>query len=389
MLLVGNIKALGVRFLGGWRGPWLLDCDLDLASDQTMPSGSVVCTVGTSKLKGTVDPRASGRFGEKAKARIVAGRGAWGSKVTKRDFHNDAPRGITSADVLASSASEIGETINDPSPVSFGTYYERLEGRASRELDGRDWYVDANGITQVAQWPAVKLGADALVMTYDPEERVAKLTADEIVWPGTVITDARFGTITVRDVDQRFTRDGSRVDVYHNTATVGRLDTALELLITELAGTRELKQYEYRVQKTNPDGRLQLAAALKVDGVPDMLPIPVWAGIPGVSVSFAGSQVGTSVRVVFLGGDKTRPLVVGFDGKPATTLTIDIASLLTLGKNASSFVALATATNGNFDALNNLLTGAGIPVVGGGGGTAKLASPISFGNVAATKVKAE
>jgi len=394
MLLVGTIAALAIRLIVPWKGAWIADCDLDLGADQSLPSGAVNLTIGSTTLKGTVDARATARMGDKARARIVAGAGAWGNVVPKQDFHNDAPAGVSSTMVYRATASKIGETVNDPSPVGFGTYFERLEGRASSVFDAaagqpaRDWYVDANGVTRVQSWPTIDLGADALVHAYDAEMRIAHVSADEIVWPGTTITDARFGTIVARDIDQRFTAAGSRVDVYHSAAALGRLDGALETLIRAFAGTEYAETYEYRIVKTNSDGRLQLQSARKTDGVPDTLPIPVWPGLPGMSATFSGAQIGLSVRVAFLGGDKTRPLVVGFDGRAATTMTLDIATLLSLGAGASSYVALASLVGNELTKIAAAFAAATAPS-GGGTVTYGASGYTTPGSVAAQKVKAE
>jgi hypothetical protein len=115
----------------------------------------------------------------------------------------------------------------------------------------------------------------------------------------------------------------------------------------------------------------------------------VWPGIPGFSATWTGAQQGLTVLVQFIEGDRTLPRVVGFDGRAPTTATLDAFTTIALGVNATSFAARADKVSANLDVINHALTITGLPVAGGGGGTAKLASDLVFQDMAATKVKVE
>ena len=389
-LAVAGISALAIRLLVPAIGVWQAQADLDLPSTQPMPSGAVTVTVGGTSLKGTIDPTASGRFGEKAKVRVMGGADGWSKPAKVQHFKSDA--GLKSSAVISATAAAVGETVNEPNPLPLSSAdFVRMVGDlatepASRVLRGRVWYVDADGVTQVVDARATsKPSADVDILAWDPEQRCATLSADTIVWPGTVLTDPRFDTVTIRDVVQTFSPAGSRVQAFCASTEGTRLVTALTTMVEELGQLSRLRSYEYRVTKQNSDGRLFLQAVRKAAGVPDLLPIPVWPSAPGMSAQFTP---GTGVMVLFADGDGRFPRVIVTDGTVPTSITFDAEQTITLGAGATDFVALVSKVQANLDALNNALTTTGLPVVGGGGGTAKLANPVVFEAMAAQKVKA-
>lgn len=311
-----NSSALGgVSILAGtlfipWVGAWVLDVDLDLASSQALPSGKVTPNVGDTTLTGTIDARGTGRFGEKGRARVVAGAGGWSSTVVARHFHSDA--GLLSSTVLQATAADAGgETVNDANPVTIGIDYVRLAGPASRvlELGGRDWYVDATGVTQIADWPTLTPSSDVDVLDYDPETRMLLLSADSIVWPGTVFTSTTFGTVTVRDVEVAIAPSSFRIKAWCSGAPSSRLQASLRTQIREYSQADFGKLWMYRITTVGSDGRLQLEAVNESDPIPALLPISVWPGCAGF---FADFVTGTSVIVEFIAGDPTQPIIRGF-----------------------------------------------------------------------------
>ncbi len=357
---LGSIPVLEVRVVASWTGPWIADCDLDLAHDAPMPTGLQSLTIGSTTLVGTIEAKASGPFGDKARARLVAGGGGWSTVLKPIHLHNDAAGGIPSTQALAAVASQIGETVVDSTPVTYVTDWEFFGGPAVGALEGRQWYVDANGVTQVAAWPTLARGSDVDVLMYDPETRRAELAADELVWPGTTITDLRFGTITVRDVDQRFTAAGSRVTVWHSSTPGSRFNSLLQS-IASLGGQQWLRVYRYRIVNQGTDGRLQLQAVNRTIGIPDTLPLSVWPGIPGVTAKFAlGAGLGSMVSVVFLDGDKTLPRVVNFDGTPPSELHFDASTLLQFGAGAISPAAKGDLNDSNFIAAKTFASAVGV-----------------------------
>lgn len=345
---LGKFPILAGTMLIPWIGAWVLDVDLDLGSTDTLPTGKVTPNVSDATLQGTVDARSTGRFGEKARARIVGGAGAWETDPGPYHFHSDA--GLLSSTVATATASAIGETLNEPSPVNIGIDFFRLgrdaktgKGRpapASRVLEGRNWHVDASGVTQVAPWPASTPSSDVEVLDFDVENRVLNVSSDTIVWPGTVFTDSRFGTMTARDVEIFITPSHFRAKVYCASSPASRFQTVLRNQVREYAQVDYADLVRYRIKQVGVDGRLQLDAVDPNDGFPSTLPLSVWPGMAGF---FADFSTGTDVLVEFIGRDPTKPIVRGFAPPTAN----DLAALV--------HVALAPLVDARFANIVNLL----------------------------------
>lgn len=352
-ILVNAFSAVSARLLTPWQGAWIADVDFDLAAVPVPPTGRVTLTVGTSGvLVGTIDDKASGRFGAKASARIVGGGNGWDKTVFPLHFHNDA--GVLSTAVLSATAAQVGETVVDVMPERLDVDYVRFAGPASRVLGDRDWYVNAAGVTMVGPRVPVPAPPTVEIMTWEPATRRAELATDALVQPGMILVDTRFGTTTIRDVEQTFGADGSRATAWCSAATDtpgSRFGKALANLVKEAAGVALLKTYRYRVVLQAGDGRVTLQAVKRKAGVPDSVLIPIWYGVPGISALLVP---GSEVMVQFLGGDPSKPVVVGFD--PATQITSLMVGAGTSPVAKTAGLAMwATAVEG-------ALTSAGYPV---------------------------
>ncbi len=316
-LLLNTFRAVSVRLLIPWTGAWIADVDFDLEAVPVAPTGAALLKIGeTTVLLGTIDPRASGRFGQKGRARVVAGAGGWDKTVTARHFHNDA--GLLSAAVLTATAAEVGEKLVQPIPSVLGFDFVRSAGPASRVLAGLDWYVDFSGVTFVG--PRVPIPADPTsveVLSFDPNTQRAEIASDAVIRPGTILVDPRFGTATVRDVEQTFNDAGARATAWCGETSTSRFISGLKSLAREATGLAHLKGYKYRVVAAGPDGRLTLQALRRAAGVPDSIAIPVWPGVAGVSVQVAP---GTICIVEFVEGDPAQPVVRAFE--PGATIVM-------------------------------------------------------------------
>ena len=291
-----------------------MDAELD-PDDASLvqTSGPAVVTVGGSVLTGTVDPRGSGTFVSKASVRIVAGAAGWDKAVPPLHYHAD--NGVVSTAVYAGAAGLVLETVIDATPLVLGVDFMRSAGPASRVFGDRDWYVDLTGVTQVAtRLPAVPDPSQTLI-NWDPIQQRAELTSDALVMPGTVLSDTRLGTTTptVRDVEQIFDANGSKVTAWCAQNSVTRLVSALTNLVRELARTAALKVYQYRVALEGPDGRLSLQAVNPAAGMPDTLPLSLWPGMSGDSAKLKPSSL-VLVHFVEQGGIlPPQPVILGCD----------------------------------------------------------------------------
>jgi len=121
-----------------------------------------------------------------------------------------------------------------------------------------------------------------------------------------------------------------------------RLLAALRALIPHLLPRLPfLGMYRYRVVARNIDGRLQLQAVNRALGLPDVLPISIVPGLPGMTTE---PTLGSIVLVEFLEGDPAKPRVTHFSdeagGFVPVSLTLDAQTTVRVGPSAAQ-VALA------------------------------------------------
>ena len=341
-----------VRISIAWRGAPVLDLEIDLDPSAPLPSGKVTVNVFDTDLIGTVDASATARFADHVRLRVVAGANGWNQQVAARDFADDDGVGVDT--IIRATAADVGETIAEVPTTKLGPNYPRSAGVASRVLAGLDWYVSLDGQTHVAVRPTATPPDDAEVLTYDPLTRTLTVgVLDSLILPGMQFTDANgrwAGTLTARDVEQRFTADGDSMAIV--SCGTDSIDQGprelLERFVREVIGLPYLRSYRYRIVTQTDDGRLQLQAVDKAPGLPDALPISVWPGIPGATAKY--SLDGAIVRLAFL--DPSRPVVVSHD--PSFTpleLHFDAQTLIELGKGAPALAARGDALTAIYNAL--------------------------------------
>lgn len=351
-ILLNGLTVVSLSIWHPWQGAWIASADFELAPVPVSPAGKVALTVGTTVMAGTVDPNRAGIFGVKGQARVVAGGGGWGKRLAARQYHNDA--GVLNSAVITTTAIEAGEAAVVVVPTPLGADYDRAAGPASNVLAGLDWYVTPQGVTTIgprARTPAVPGSID--ILSWDPENRIAELASDDLIVPGTILTDVRLGTTMIGDVHQTFSPDGGArakawcLDVGVATPSTGgsRTAGALRALIEQAAVRAPyLKPYHYRVVTVGIDGRLSLQAVNRSAGVPDSILIDVWYGVPGVTATITP---GSEVVVSFLDGNPAKPVVTGFKRD-----TIPDPSPIA---RATAVTALVTALDAFSDALSPLV----------------------------------
>lgn len=349
---LGALRAAHVRLWTPWTGVWLADVDVDLDKTKAVPAGAQTLTIGTAKLVGTVDDSRAGRFGEKASLRLLGGGGGWHKPVPARSFHNDA--GLTSRDVIEATAAEVGEIATDLAPVPLAVDFERAgepatsPAPASAVLANRPWWVGFDGKTVVGARPVATAPKSAEVLSWSGLEQRAELACDELLVPGTTIADARYGTIVLRDIEQTFADGSARAVAWCGPVGVSRLVDSLVTLVRQRLGGLYLGRYAYRVVRQNVDGRLELQAVERERGLPDMLPVTAWPGVPGVTAKVAN---GTIVHVEFIAGDPSRPVVTGFEGTKAPQSVTLTAGAVNIGGDAAKALAIAELVDARLSAL--------------------------------------
>jgi hypothetical protein len=314
---VNGALVTSVRVTVPNQGAWF--ADVDFADDAPGVSGRVTLAVGALQLSGTIMPEHDGTFGFRRRCRIAAGAGAWGDSVRAKPYHNDAR--VRARTVAEDAAREVGETIGtfEGSAERVGVDYVRQSGPASRTLEdvagGAPWWVDYAGVTHVgARPPTTPATGSYSVLDFDPRTRTLTLAADDLsaISIGSVISDERLDELqAVRELEIVVNADAARIYAWcgGSSSSVARLPDLFRAMIKRATDGTLFGKYRYRVREVAPDGRLNLQAVRKAVGLPDILPISVWPGVPGSTMK---PVLGSEVLVEFIEGDRTMPIVSGF-----------------------------------------------------------------------------
>lgn len=304
-LTVNGVSAVRIRLVIPYRGAWVAECevvypDVKLAVTQ----GPAVVVVGGLALVGTIDPTGSSAFADRVTLRVVGGANGWSKPVAPQHFAGV----VISSLVTAATGAQVGERCVDPTPVSYGSNYVRPAGAASGVLEGRQWFVElTTGTTIIAPWPTLPMSPDVQVLDWANTQFRATLSSDDLVLPGTVLVDPRFGakTYTVRDVEAVYSAEGNTITAWCGD-DASRLESTLRGLVEAFAGVAALKFYLYRFVADSLGG---LALQGITPGAPDLNPIDQWSGMQGVVAKLAP---GVQLVIGFAGGDLSQPFVAAY-----------------------------------------------------------------------------
>ena len=397
--MVGQYRATTLDVLAGQGGPWYIDTILD--DSHADLTGRVTVTVGSQRFVGTIQPAYSGSFALQRSLRVVAGAGGWGNILRQKAYHDD--NGVTALTVASDAARECGETLGtfDPPATSLGRDYVRRLGTGSAVLDriagDRQWWVDQAGVTHIGSRPSRTPDVTRYqVDKYSPLNRLATISLDDpaLLWVGDVLASDRLSEPqTIRDIHVRVEASSFRVFAYTggDSSDDGRLVRAVDAILDQREQAHIWGKHRFRVYSMAPDGRANLQAVRKVSGLPDVLPVVLKPGAPGL---WGKLTQGSEVLVEFIGGDPAEPIVTGFaakgepghcpelleigvtdgDGAPAARMgdsgvayfppEIPVAGTMTLNGATVPFVALATIVT---PAPVQLTTGSAVVSIGGGG----------------------
>jgi hypothetical protein len=354
-MLLNGLSATAVRLMIPYRGVWTADVDFDLELVPGAPAGPALLTIGTTILLGFVDPDGSGIFGAKGRARVIGGFGGWHKHLPAQHFTSDA--GVLSTEVLTVTASLVGEKVVQILPSVLGAHYTRTDGAASRVLAGLDWYVDTlTGITTVGPRLPVPVRPDTVeVLEWDALEQRATIATDDVLVPGSVLVDIRFGTAQVRDVEQMFDENGARATAMCRASSLD-LGGLLASFAKEAVRPEYQMHHTYRVVLQAGDSRLVLQAVKLLGAVPDMLPITMCMGAPGFDAKLAP---GSEVLVAFADGDPSKPLVMGFAASSPPPLEVSNNALHFRFGLGTSPVGLSIGLQTQITALQTQITALG------------------------------
>jgi hypothetical protein len=199
----------------------------------------------------------------------------------------------------------------------------------------RSWYVDRQGVTQVADWPTTTPDESLEILEYFPDRKELIVSCDSLVFPGTVFTDSRFdGTLIARDVEQLVGPDGVRARVWCATSAVTRAMSAFTNMVRALSGRQWLRSYRARVVSQDGSGALTLQMVNAPLGTPDMQTKPMWVGCQGDSATVLLSS---ECEVGFQEGDPSLPRVSSWaPGSLPLTRTVDATVATKIGPSSVS-----------------------------------------------------
>jgi len=301
-------------------------------------SGRVRIAIGDLELVGTVDDRRAGTFGAAARLRVVGGAGRWGALLAPKHYHNDA--GVRARTLAEDAAREAGEELAQFEPESerIGVSYVRPAGLASRALEdaagAASWWVAYDGRTHVGRRATSEARAGSYqLLSFAPDSRIAELALDDLreVGIGSTLTDGLDRPETVRELELEVSADAVRVRAWcgGEDGARGRLISALRSIARRSSDDRLVGLYRYRAVRMASE-RVELQAVRRRAGLPDVLPISMCPGVPGVH---ADLTPGAEVLVAFEEGLRAYPVIVSFVGKGGPGF---VPSRLTLGASGSA-----------------------------------------------------
>lgn len=319
-------------------GCWWYEALFDDDAPEVLPSASIVTTFGDLTLTGTVDPQECGVYAGQRKARVAGGAGGWAKRLAPKSYANDA--GVKALQVAQDVAADAGETLGDTAAIGrnalVGKYFMRRAVPAAGSLETAlatcgsasarlHWWVDFAGLTQVAAArPSRPVPAQDSyhVHSYDPQERLMQLSADDTgtLIPGDTVTlPEGSGTVVLRDLTYYLTPEALRVTAWCGTPDAlapsdsrGRLAGVLQAIAVRSVDAERFGLRRYRVVSMHPDGRVNLQIVTHSDYLPSSVRVRQAPGCPGAHGELAD---GSEVLVSFVDGDPGDPVVVNFAGR--------------------------------------------------------------------------
>jgi hypothetical protein len=294
----------------GRIGPWsaVVDCVGEVQANEREPA---TIKHGDTTFAGTIVT--AGAHAGYSRLRIVAGAAAWGATVAPTAYHSDG--GVRASLVFTDLCRAVGERAGSFMPAAdrLGADFARPAIKASAVLESIigtvDWWVERDGRTHVGKRGTSDVQAQTLA--FNPAERTVTLALDDLqtLTVGSSVSQGLQTPLTVQHysvtIDQQGIRAvcGAREDV----------PSMLRGLIQREIARAVPAIQRYRVVQQHSDGRVDLQAESRRSGYPDLTSVEQWSA-GGV---YAALPRGSDVLVAWIGGDRSRPVVISHASRSA------------------------------------------------------------------------
>lgn len=301
-------------------GPW--EADIEVMDSDAELTETIELNIGGQTFVGTADAARTGSdLGGLTSLTVRGGAGGLDETV-ERQGYTATTVAIVLGDLLAIAGESLSSTV-DASLLSVsllrwtrqaGTVREAI--RLLMEHLGHRWRILADG----SFW----FGSDDLADSgltegddYTVTDESPKTARDEVAIEEPSIRPGQtFRSKAVEAVHYRL--DGElRATVEYDSPN--RLERRLEGIAKRATGRMAYaKPFEAKVVKQNADGSLELRSL--DESQPNLSRVPYMSGAPGLTLTVT---VGAVVKLEFLNGDPTRPVVTGYGSDGLTSISVN------------------------------------------------------------------
>lgn len=291
------------------QGAWWVDAITD-----GLPS-SGVCVFGTATWRGAVVR--TGLDGGQYRVRVVGGKGGLSNPMSGRELQGGVSARIAAEQIATAG----GESIVAPGGAPFLRYqlYPETVGRAFDRLAariGQRWYVDMGGVVRFDIGAPIDLPAPGdVVQTTATSRRYAVRSFD-------FLAPASIGGYLATHLRWKVSKDGAYLTALQDVAQAGDLD-----------GVTRAPRLGRVTGQSGASVDVELDDGWAIAGV------PLWVGLPGVTLSLAN---GVRVVVVWVSDDPSSPIALLCPAESQGSNSLEIAAdNIELGKLGASLTLRA------------------------------------------------
>ncbi|MBK9263060.1 MAG: hypothetical protein IPM54_25060 [Polyangiaceae bacterium] len=306
------------------RGIWTVRATIDADEDDPLPVGPVTVVLAADndgepvELGGTILEVDATTFEGRATALIVGGKGLLAKALLTPRTYQQAPQEVPIASIVADAIEEVGELLDDDVAVAtlFVPRWHRIGGVTGAQLLDRladrygfNWRMGDDGLVKLAvdEWLEADV-EDAGLFLEGPEDAIDRTIAGSVarasIRPGTTIRGRRIEE-AVYVLDEHGLRAVFR---WGDGTGAGGLRGDLEAATRRAMPPRAyLGTHEVTIRRQHNTGELDVEA--DDANIGGLTSVPYYPGL--VECRLAVSE-GTRALLCFIGGDESKPAIVGF-----------------------------------------------------------------------------